>query len=654
MKIEIGGWKSKNLRCPDIEVSLNHNGILAPISLIQMPNGTGKTTTLNLLRASMSGEAQSWDKNTILRYKRRDSDFSTGFFETTLLIDDRPLTFELTLDFQNETATYTTTSPGSGGITKGWNPPTQAHRFLTEKFVRLFVFDGEFADSLLDARQSEAENAIDALCQLYLLNEIENEAESIWKKATQNSSSKTTKGLNKWRNKASKIHDRIESIEKKLKKHNDSISENNARLIIIKTEMSKHTNNEEQNRILYFEKLELQEAAENKSKEIALELLSLIRTPHVLTKKFTNNLTSLKHQLDTLKLPSSTSKQFFIELLEEDECICGRPMDGKARSVVKKKAEQYLAEETSGFLNGLKQDIDQFLQPEGSSHNDFKTKLDELRLSIIHKKRVESETRAAHDAFIDSGGEELKILEEERKDLETKNEKTKKIIDEFQREPAETDDAKTNCLKSLERQYKEARKKVAEISDTLDLQSRTETLKKIARQALEKSRRYIREELTNECNSKLDVILSRSPLKIESIGESLKLKNQDGASVGQTLSVGYTFLTNLLHRGKHQFPLIVDSPANPISFEVRQEIGKIIPKLCKQFVAFTISPERAGFVTALEKNCEHGIHYMTIFGKSEGTQELLHDIDKYEHAQNDTCALVYGKQYFMQFDRDLE
>jgi DNA sulfur modification protein DndD len=60
MKIELAGWSSEGLRCPDVEIELMTGDRIAPVSLIQMPNGTGKTTTLTMIRAAMNGEAQGW------------------------------------------------------------------------------------------------------------------------------------------------------------------------------------------------------------------------------------------------------------------------------------------------------------------------------------------------------------------------------------------------------------------------------------------------------------------------------------------------------------------------------------------------------------------------------------------------------------------
>lgn len=44
---------------------------------------------------------------------------------------------------------------------------------------------------------------------------------------------------------------------------------------------------------------------------------------------------------------------------------------------------------------------------------------------------------------------------------------------------------------------------------------------------------------------------------------------------------------------------VVDSPANPIGFDLRTNIGELAPKLTGQFIAFMISSEREKFLTSL-------------------------------------------------------
>ena len=651
MKIELKGWDSCGLRCPDVEIDLMENGKVAPIALLQMPNGTGKTTTLNMLRAALNGEATKWDAQKIRSFRRPGEDTEKAVFAVHLLVDERPLTFELELDFEEGIAKYRTTSPGEGGISHGWNPPARIHRFLTENFVRLFVFDGEFADKLLDSRESEAEKAIDALCQLYLLDEIGREAEQTWLKATRNRTATSGQGLSRWQNIKDKLDKQIHIVMNARKQADDSIKSIIDEVTVLNARISDKTGQQQHLREQYDAKNSQKHDAQKEVEKSTLEVMGLIRQPQTLTQTFVDDLVGLKSQLDRLRLPSSTSSQFFVELMEEVECICGREMNEEARDTIKKRSERYLGEETSGVLNSMKHDIDLLvMQEESPKTTDLKSALEKLDIAVNKKMEIETVVRALWDELIAGGGDELIEWEGMLREKEAKLEQLRGLVEEIDREHLENDDEKTMCLKSLRKQLREANTKISEITNTLELRQQTTILQKIVSIALQKDRGFIRDELTNECNDRLVTVLARSPIRIESIGSSLKLKGQEGASVGQTLSVGYTFLTNLLHRGTHQFPLIIDSPANPVDIEVRREIGKLIPALCEQFVGFTISSEREGFVSTLENESSEPIKYMTMFRKGPGTKDLVDGLSSYEISENETCVLVYGKDYFNKFD----
>src|SRR5690242_5222636 len=107
--LRIIGWKAEGLRCPNHEVSfLNGDKSVYPISLLQMPNGTGKTTTLTLLRACLSGAALSegWDAEKVRSFQKRDSEEDTGSFVAELLANKRRITFNMTFDFEEGTVRY--------------------------------------------------------------------------------------------------------------------------------------------------------------------------------------------------------------------------------------------------------------------------------------------------------------------------------------------------------------------------------------------------------------------------------------------------------------------------------------------------------------------------------------------------------------------
>ncbi|MGK7919482.1 MAG: hypothetical protein AB4080_05685, partial [Trichodesmium sp.] len=136
---------------------------------------------------------------------------------------------------------------------------------------------------------------------------------------------------------------------------------------------------------------------------------------------------------------------------------------------------------------------------------------------------------------------------------------------------------------------------------------------------------------------------------IDKIENSLSLENQKEASMGQTLSVGYTFLMTLLNKGQHDFPLVVDSPANAIDATVRREIAKLIPQFCHQFIALTISTEREGFTDTLD-NKSDSTKFITVFRKTKGTEKLQQTLPSQGVTQTDNCFVVEGKEYFNKFD----
>src|SRR3954463_12416767 len=124
IELRLTGWKAKGLRCPDHEVSfINGDNTVYPVSLLQMPNGTGKTTTLTLLRACLSGlaESEEWDSQKVRALKKRESNDVNGLFVVELLYNKKRLTFTMSFDFEEGTVRYSTTV--GQGKREGFHPP---------------------------------------------------------------------------------------------------------------------------------------------------------------------------------------------------------------------------------------------------------------------------------------------------------------------------------------------------------------------------------------------------------------------------------------------------------------------------------------------------------------------------------------------------
>jgi DNA sulfur modification protein DndD len=657
MKIELLGWSSRGLRCPDVTIDLTTNGKVAPVSLIQMPNGTGKTTTLQMLMAALDGEAGSWNAERVRSFQRSGDEAERGEFIVQLLMDDRPLTFELILDYTAGTARYRTTHPGSGGVTAGHHPPPALVRFLRPQFINLFVFDGEFADHLLDPKRSEAEKAIDALCQLYLLDDIADFADQEWQRTTKKKGTATTaSGLAAWQGKRTTIAKRLNDLTEAQTKAKKEQAERETTIAALTEAIGTHMSRSSGIQDQYAQaQAELQEAEGKVTLETS-DLMQAIRVPYVLHPRFPQALSALKNNLDKLQLPENTSAQFFEELAREDHCICGRDMTDIARDEIAKRAKQYLGTEEAGVINALKRDIDQVAvttAPTGG-HARVVATVGRLNEAVRLRQRADGKVRALKQQQIDQGDDKVREWE---KQLQENLSAQAKVVELLKLMAASGDDdeesEKTFTLSLLKKRLDEADQKISEITETVQLNLQTKLIKRLAADARDQARDQIRALVLAESNKTLRKVLSQDPVQIDRISDSLQLAHQSGASVGQTLAVGYTFLMTVLSRGQNRFPLVVDSPANPLDAGRRRRIGELIPQLCSQFVGFTISTERLGFVNALEAT-KTPIKYLTMFRKTSGTKNLLSSLPSSGVTQSPNAVVIEDRSYFHAFDMEEE
>jgi DNA sulfur modification protein DndD len=596
----------------------------------------------------MTGAASTWPSERVKEFQQPKATNEQGSFTLRLLIDETPLVFELSFDFVQGAVAYRTSSPSLGGVVDGWNCPPSVKRFLSPSFASLFVFDGEFANRLLDARQSEAERAIDALCQLDLLDRAAQVAEADWQDRVRSQGAKTTQGLAMHRKRERHLLEREEKLVKLLGKLQADYTRLSTETAALGQLIDERVSANQLHRARY-EQLTLAVAQHWTSLVTAsLNAMSHMRKPHYLDNHFASALAQFRESLDRAKLPEASSKQFFLDLAEGADCVCGRAIGPLERERILDQASQYLGDDIAGVINSIKSSVSEALAAE---HSPLESSIQELTAARnnyhITKTDLEAVKAEALGSGADGGveGTQQTISENEKQLKQWKDH-----IDEITRAARSTDDEESFCLASIRKQLAQAREKIAEISETVLLRRQTDAIKRLAEEAKLIARERIRGHLLTDCNERLSKILAGNPIAISQIGKNLELEAQRGASVGQTLAVGYTFLTSVLHRGAHEFPLIVDSPAGSLDDLVRREIGAMVPTLCAQFVAFMISTERSDFMPALERTAgEKNIRYLTIFRKTEGTKPLLKSLPSKNVHQTDNAVIVDGRDYFNQF-----
>ncbi|MDD9973130.1 MAG: AAA family ATPase [Candidatus Poribacteria bacterium] len=652
--MRILGWKAQGLRCPDHEINcVNSDGNPYPVTLIQMPNGTGKTTTLDLLRAALSGAAISreWDRNTISEFQRRNSDEPDGFFEVRLLLNDRRATIVMEFDFENGRVFYKTTH--GPGRRDGFHPPPGFRRFMNDNFVNFYVFDGELAQHLLDREHTDAQIVVENLFQINTFNTMASKVSEHWNKITQNVSATEERGLSRRQNRLKGLKQRLASLKKEQK----ALQVKRAKL---ETQLQKKDDiyhkeiKKEDERFKSLSDAETKvERLKGKVREEALEVLDRMRDPHCLSSLFANSMLALKDGLDRVKLPESAAREFFEDLADEVECICGRPIDAEIAETIRLRASQYLGSDDVSLLNSMKSSIKDAI---GDTPGEYEINLNTRMKSLTSVVKEELEARNDLDALKSEAEQSDPAVKRARDDMEDLQKKIEDIdaeLEKFESKDQTQGDEHTYGIEILEKRVVDAETKLGEITRTLTEKAKRDILIDIINSAHKKARLGITTELCDEANGRVSELMPHNNISIERIEQNLILKGQEGGSVGETLSIAYAFLATLFNRSDHQLPFVVDSPAGPVDLAVRPKIGELIPNLTGQFIAFTISSERNHFITPLKQASNTEIQFITLFRK--GSDELERAANMRGTVVETSDGLnVLGEDFFNEFQVEEE
>ena len=623
--MRILGWKVEGLRCPDYEISCcNASGQTFAVSLVQMPTGTGKTTTLSLLRAALSGAGLGWSTAKVREMGKRDA--LEGLFELRLAVNESRITIVMKFDFEAGRVDYRTTR--GRGQQHGFNPPQELIRFMNEQFVNFYVFDGELADNLLDPNQTDADKAVENLFQVHLLREMAEKVSKYWDWYTNDRTAKDQTGLTRrrglldaWRKRLIALTTEKDKLEAKLENVLNDLDRQKSRY---DSELKKEGHRE-------YAIGDAERRMQDLTQEVAESAISVLdgtRDPHALSSAFATAMSDLKSGLDRVKLPESVAREFFEELSEEEECICGRLIGDADRAAIRDRAARYLGSDDVSLLNTIKSSVADAvgLSPTQPA-DELTSKTGELSELVKNRRNTENELdklkREAEEADpkVQKAAQEIDRLKKEHLDLETKlklfTEKDAKLRIDPLPQP-ET----VYSIEQVDQVVSQLEKRVAEITDTLEQKTKRDMLRRIIDRAHHQARQAISAEIRDQTNDRIEALVPYNSISIDRIDKALLLSGQPTASVGENLSIGYAFLATLFNRsGQHQLPFVVDSPANPIDLEVRARFGELVPKLTGQFIAFTISSEREEFLASLKQASASDIQYFTLFKKGDSHLE---------------------------------
>ena len=634
MKMSILEIEYKNIRkISNLKLSfISPAGTVIGNNFIMMANGTGKTTTMSLIKGVFDGTANNWDSSTVKTYAPTTVSSNNGEFSIKVKFDEKIYQYFIVLDYAAGTARIETAAMPKGRE-NGRILPESIKTIFTEEFVKRFVFDGEQAEKSMDSKFDEAEQTIKYLYRLDKLDDILSANQKILSEI-QNTEGGGRNGsesaLSNLRTRRDKIEHTIKVLEFKAsdyKKRIEKYEAEKADKISQRNEIDKKYKdlNEEKNNI----NTEIENNKKDISAQIA-EIMRLTKSPYLISESLCNRMRELGLSMTKLKLPKNTSKDFFTELAHSEKCVCDRCIGEKEKEAILRNAERYLGSNQQSVLNTIKSSISSCEYD--SSLSEAFEKLSELQeqSTILNNRFKDNEEK-----LIKAGGDKAADLQSEIDKLIGEIAACKKSLNviEAKNDPYETL-TEDNNLHLAKEALEELEKKIASATNTNRALRRKEIVEELVNQIKQETTKSLKAEIVRKTNEKLKSVITDDKIEIESIDKYIKLKDRAGASEGQTLGIAYCFLGTLFEDAELQFPFIIDSPTGKMDFAKRQAVADIIPNVFNQMIAFVQSAEVERFADRFYSNPDS--QYITIIASPD----------------DEAVEVNYGKEYFDSYQRE--
>ena len=627
MDLRIKGIRYENIReFTDLEIDLTRDdGDTHHISLVQMPNGTGKTTTMDLIRTVLVGKNLDEDGGlTVESLEPEEFDAIEGSFEVDFESDGDQFTFRLDLDYETYEHEYRTIRPSEvgGGDMLGHSLPTQLRTVINESFANLFVFNGELTQDFIQTGKDEAENALKTVNYLNRLEDQRNKIEQEVEERQDEDSVNSEKGYRNVKGRLDTAKEKLDELERRESTLKREIKEHDKAIQSLSTERSEIlAENQEQlekDKRLDREIQDLRSEIEHSTDEV----LSLMRNPSQLHEDFNDDMEKLVKKMNVIGLPKPTSQEFFTELSERPKCICGREIDEEHAEKILENADHYLSEEDIGVLNLLKEDLRGI--PDFEDYEDKFEDLEDKRGDLEQKKQEKGRVDLDDPDMNERLQEITEEKQDEKRNKKQKEEELRKLTSTDKNEREELGLNWKNNIHLCRQKVEERKERVREASNTVNFGKRADILEDIFDDFIDEYLSTLKQNQIDETNQRLQKILGLSQVQIEDIDNSIKIKGKENVSEGQSLSIAYAYLSTLFEDSAIDVPFIIDSPAVSIDYEKRAEVAPIISDLFDQLVIFVISSERERFVDELDSG---DIKYCTIH-KTETPGAVEKSLDK--------------------------
>ena len=633
MKMSILEIEYKNIRkISSLQISFrNNDGGVIKNNFVMMANGTGKTTTMTLIKGLLDGSAAKWPVDYVKSFAPTTTTGDNGEFSITVKFDEKQYKYFLSLDYVHGTAKIETLAPPKGRES-GLRLPEAIKGIFTPEFVSRFVFDGEQAKKSMDRTSNEADETIRYLYRLDELDEILAMNMNILTEIqnAEGGGKGTNSSLSNLRSRQKKVREHIALLEKKQKELNTDI----AHLSQDKSEKEKQRQELDKNyEALNKEKNEIIAEQEKNRGSIDVkitEIVSLVKTPYLVSESLCQRMYELGAAMKKLKLPKSSSKDFFTELAHAEKCVCDRCIGEKERNAILKNAERYLGSDHQAVLNTIKSVL-----MDSAYDERLVTAFEELGKLQEQKTRLNARYADVEDKLIKAGGPQVEQLQREIEELIGKISAAKTQLQVIESKD-ENDETLTeeNNLHKARRADAEYEVKIASTTKTNAALKKKNIVQGLIDEIKVQATKALKQEIIKKANEKIHRVITDDFIEIDNIDGYIKLKDRDGASEGQTLSIGYCFLGTLFEDAELEFPFVIDSPTGKMDFDKRQAVADIIPVVFNQMIAFVQSAEVERFADRFYKN--PNAQYLTVVASKETGEVVVHKgIDFFDSYQRE-------------------
>lgn len=633
MKIKILGWEYENIRrFGKLSIDLTRSdGSVYENTFIMMPNGTGKTTTLKLIRGILSEhETNDWKEKDVRGFRPTFTDISKGKFSLKVMFDEDIYYYNLYLDYETGEIRYETSRVGwTGGLEDGRTLPLPLRGIMNKEFVNRFVFDGEQAQKTLDTGSEEAERAI---IYLYQLDKMDNLCKQIDKliaiKQEEGNGKASERSVLIYRGKAEKREKKYRELEREFSAKSKELKSKKAKQYNYEKKYQDIISKDEEMRSEQEKLNQKKKEIRDQTEEIMAEILTYIKRPFNLQMDFHLRLQGLWQNMQTLKLPKNVAKEFFNELADSEVCICGRCIGEIEKKKILEKSQEYLGQKEFIVLNEVKTALKEYeintdlkekkskLQDLIDEEQDIKNAQD--RLAAIMAEKGNQEIIQIKET-VEILGEEIKRLEEECGKLNTSD------YDGDNRLTPE------NNIHKAYKAWREAEDLYTKANGTYEFTKKAEKLKGYVMDVKKKALLELKKYIINETNDKVRQIIKTDTVKIKDIIGHLIFEDRENLSEGQNLAVAYAYIGTLFEHSHNQFPFIVDSPAAAFDLNMRREVAKVMPGLFQQMIIFVTSGEKHGFMETYYNR--EDVKYYTVEGERDRAVKCHEGITYFEEFQ---------------------